>query len=200
VSAHDVPAEADRKPAHGDGRQALLDATIRVARRDGLGGITFRSVAAEAGVTNGLIVHHFGTRSALVHEALAHAARHSIDLSMLEPPEGDPTRIAARLSERIASAASEELFQFQLVIEAVRGNEVIEDARAMYDTYLEATGQALEHAGIRRSPAFTRLIFAALDGLSLQQLLYSDPAATDEALHELHELLAEFASRDATEA
>jgi hypothetical protein len=37
------------------------------------------------------------------------------------------------------------------------------------------------------------LIFAALDGLSLQQLLYSDPVATDEALRELHELLAEFA-------
>jgi AcrR family transcriptional regulator len=189
VPASNDPAPEGARPAHGDGRQALLDATIRVARRDGLDGVTFRSVAREAGVTNGLIVHHFGTRAALMREALGHAALASIDTSVLEPAEGDPVRIASRLSERVASAPEEELFQFQLVLEAIRGSDLLEDARATYDAYIDATAHALEHAGIERSPAFTRLVFAALDGLSLQQLLYGDPAATTAALEELYALL-----------
>ena len=158
--------------------------------------MTFRSVAKEAGVTNGLIVHHFGTRAALMREALGHAARASIDRSVLEPADGDPIRIAASLPERVATAPADELFQFQLVLEAARNNDLIDDARATYDAYIHATQHALEHAGITRSPAFTRLVFAALDGLSLQQLLYDQPTATNEALEELYALLRLVADSD----
>jgi AcrR family transcriptional regulator len=190
-------AAGTRRPAHGAGRQALLDATIRVARREGIDAVTFRSVAEEAGVTNGLIVHHFGTRDALMREALRHAARASIDTSLLEPTEGDPIRIASGLSERVAGAPADEIFQFQLVLEAVRRNDLLDEARATYDAYIDATEHALEHAGISRSRAFTRLVFAALDGLSLQQLVYGDATATTEALDELYGLLRSIADEGA---
>ena len=196
VPSSDSPATDRARPARGDGRQALIDATIRVARRDGLDAVSFRSVAREAGVTNGLIVHHFGTRAALLREALGHAARSSIDTSVLEPGEGDPIRIASRLSERVSEASADELFQFQLVLEAIRRGDLLEDARATYEAYIAATGHALEHAGIDRSAAFTRLIFAALDGLSLQQLLSGQPERTDAALEELYELLRLVAGAD----
>jgi AcrR family transcriptional regulator len=193
VDDSDGPAAGRARPARGAGRQALIDATIRVARRDGLDAVSFRSVAREAGVTNGLIVHHFGTRAELLREALGHAARASIDVSVLEPGEGDPVRIASRLSRRVSSAADDELFQFQLVLEAIRRNDLLDDARATYDAYIDATAHALEHAGIHRSAAFSRLVFAALDGLSLQQLLSGEPGRTDEALEELYELLRQVA-------
>jgi AcrR family transcriptional regulator len=188
-----VAASDSSRPARGAGRQALVDATIRVARRDGLDAVSFRSVAREAGVTNGLIVHHFGTRAALLREALGAAARASIDVSVLEPAEGDPLRIASRLAERVSEGADDELFQFQLVLEAVRRGDHLDDARATYDAYLDATAHALEHAGIDASPALTRLVFAALDGLSLQQLLYADPERTEAALEELYEILRRLA-------
>jgi len=189
VAATDRPAQGTARPARGAGRQALIDATIRVARRDGLDAVSFRAVAREAGVTNGLIVHHFGTRAALLREALGAAARASIDVSVLEPAEGDPLRIASRLSERVSDGADDELFQFQLVLEAIRRGDHLDDARATYQAYLDATAHALEHAGIHRSPAFTRLVFAALDGLALQQLLFGEPERTDAALEELYEIL-----------
>ena len=66
---------------YGTGREALLDAAVRVVARGGLRRLTYRAVAQEAGVTHGLVVHHFGSRDALIEEALAHAVRQSLSSS-----------------------------------------------------------------------------------------------------------------------
>ena len=47
-------------------REALLDAGIRVIRRDGAQKLTLDAVAAEAGVSKGGILYHFATKRALV--------------------------------------------------------------------------------------------------------------------------------------
>ena len=47
-------------------RDELLKAAYRVAARDRLGGLTTRAVAKEAGVSNGLVFFHFGSREGLV--------------------------------------------------------------------------------------------------------------------------------------
>lgn len=47
-------------------RDALLRAAFAVATRERLGGLTTRAVAAEAGVSNGLVFFHFGTREGLL--------------------------------------------------------------------------------------------------------------------------------------
>lgn len=55
-------------------RDKILDAAVRVVNRDGLIGVTFDSVAAEAGVTRGGMMYHFPARDALIlaiHEHLA---------------------------------------------------------------------------------------------------------------------------------
>lgn len=44
----------------------LADAAVRVVERDGLPGLTFRMVAAEAGVSPGRVQHYFHTRKALI--------------------------------------------------------------------------------------------------------------------------------------
>lgn len=51
-------------------REQLLLATFAVACREGIGGVTVRSVAAEAGVSHGLVLHHFGRKERLVRELL----------------------------------------------------------------------------------------------------------------------------------
>ncbi len=57
-------------PRYGEGRSALLAAAVHVGATRGLRHLTYRSVAAEAGVAPGLVAHHFGTRDALIEEAL----------------------------------------------------------------------------------------------------------------------------------
>src|SRR3954452_8454336 len=79
-------AARDPRRSHGPGRQALLDATVRVVARKGLRGLTYREVAAEAGVTYGLVSHHFGTREVLIQETLKHAFRQSLAVSFLHVP------------------------------------------------------------------------------------------------------------------
>jgi AcrR family transcriptional regulator len=51
-------------------RRQILDAALQVAARDGLRSLTLRGVAAEAGLSHGLVLFHFGRKQALVDALL----------------------------------------------------------------------------------------------------------------------------------
>jgi TetR/AcrR family transcriptional repressor of bet genes len=51
-------------------RSDLVEAAITVIARNGLAGTTLAKVAAEAGLTAGIVNHHFDTKDALLVEAL----------------------------------------------------------------------------------------------------------------------------------
>jgi AcrR family transcriptional regulator len=57
-----------------DRRQAIVDATLSVARRQGLGSTTVRDVAAEMGTSSGLIHHYFDSMDDVLAAAFEHAA------------------------------------------------------------------------------------------------------------------------------
>ena len=64
-------ADEDTPYHHGALRDALLQAAERVLERDGLGGLTLRAVAREAGVSHAAPTHHFGDLTGLVSELAA---------------------------------------------------------------------------------------------------------------------------------
>ena len=71
---------AARKPRYerrlaGDRRQALIDATIRSLKRHGHDGSSVRRIAVEAGVSTGLINHHFPSKDALLADSYRHFSR-----------------------------------------------------------------------------------------------------------------------------
>jgi AcrR family transcriptional regulator len=49
-----------------DSRQNILDATERLLQSEGLARLTTREIAREAGVAEGLIYHHFGSKASLI--------------------------------------------------------------------------------------------------------------------------------------
>jgi TetR/AcrR family transcriptional regulator, transcriptional repressor of bet genes len=51
-------------------REQILEAAFQVARRDGIGRLTVRAVAAEAGVSHALVLFHFGRKEQLVRDLL----------------------------------------------------------------------------------------------------------------------------------
>lgn len=53
------------------GRQRLAHALTRVVAREGIAGISVRSVAAEAGVSGGAVQYHFPTRAEMIRYAMA---------------------------------------------------------------------------------------------------------------------------------
>ncbi|GER22267.1 TetR family transcriptional regulator [Zafaria cholistanensis] len=179
----------DRINRYGRGREALLAATIAVVAERGLHGLTFRAVAELAGVNNTLISHHFGTKDALLHEAVAWATARAIRLSDLSATETIDGDFARALVELVASEPQLQVFQYEFVLEARRRPDLREEAVALYEGYIEALEVALTRHGHTHARPLARAVFAALDGLVFQQLTVADPDVVQEAIERVGRLL-----------
>jgi DNA-binding transcriptional regulator YbjK len=186
-------ARRERRVRRGEGRQALLEATVRVVARDGLDGLTFRSAAKEAGVTHGLATYHFRSRDAMVAEALEWATEQGIEASRLDTHGGALDELAADLPDLIDRDPEGAAFQFAMALEGRRQPALAGKIRELYDHYIATTQASLEGAGLAPDQATSRLVFAAIDGLVLQQLIYGDAVATERELKLLRRLLADAA-------
>lgn len=178
------------RPGYGEGRQALLDAAVRVVARKGLRGLTFRAVAAEAGVTQGLVTHHFGTRQVLIREAVRAAGIESIGSTLSAERNTDVATFVEGLQGFLDDTVELQAFQYEIALEARRDPELRADIVELYDAYHDATRDALRAVGAADDDVATHLVFAALDGLSFQQLVYGPNAKTDACVRLLRELLA----------
>lgn len=161
---------ASRALNHGEGREALLRATVRVVAARGLRGLTFRAVAAEAGVNNTLIAHHFGTRDKLLAATLEWTLDRSIGAANLAEYATDAKAFRIAMVKNVLADPDIEVFQFEMILESSRRPELQPAVRQLYGRYVAelAAGRAL--LGVTTSDALNRALFAALDGLMLQFL------------------------------
>lgn len=60
---------------HEERRSRLAAAVFAVIAHDGLGAVSLRNVATEAGVTTGMVQHYFATKADMVDHAMQFAAR-----------------------------------------------------------------------------------------------------------------------------
>ena len=131
---------ADRSDKAGNGseapgRLALLDAAARVVARKGLDGVSYRSVAEEAGTTAGLVFYHFGSRESLILEAAARAGRRALANAL---PVGDGEDLDTFLNDLSASAErdlDDHLFQYEMAFNSRRRPEVAERMAELYAFY-----------------------------------------------------------------
>ena len=86
-------------------KEELLDAAIRVIRRDGAQKLTLDAVAAEAGVSKGGILYHFGTKRALV-DGLIERWLDDFD-RRLQAADGDVPRRVRRVLRPLAPSPSD---------------------------------------------------------------------------------------------
>jgi AcrR family transcriptional regulator len=179
--------------SYGGGREALLRAAVRVVARGGLRKLTYRAVAEEAGVTHGLVVHHFGSRDALIADALEHSVRESIGRTfeaLGEQSEG----MTIGLSAMVEADPDIQAFQYELLLESRRRPELRPYIHKLYDEYFAATERELARMLPEgATPALTQLVFSALDGLVLRQLTLGGSESTDAALAQLRALLGALA-------
>ena len=71
-------------------RQRLIDATVAVAERDGVDGLTTRSIVAEAGVSAGMFYGHFESKEALLAAVVDHKTDELTTLVHAELELGTP--------------------------------------------------------------------------------------------------------------
>jgi AcrR family transcriptional regulator len=167
-----------------------LDAAIRVGARNGLRGLTIRSVASEAGVTHGLVRHHFGSRDQLVAAALIHAGEKSLGTGDLEPGSGKPEDFSVDLQRMVADDPDLQAFQFELALEARRSAELLPTVTSVYDEYRDATRRELARMGLPDDDALAHAVFAMVDGLVFQQVIFGTDRSVEPALRWLRTMLA----------
>ena len=172
------------------GRLALLDAAVRIVARDGLDGVSYRSVAEEAGTTAGLVFYHFGSRESLILEAATRAGRRAVSHAL---PVGEGKDLDAFLDDLSLSAErdlADHVFQYEMAFNSRRRPEVAERMAELYGFYCEETRRTLAAlAPMEVSPALARLVFAAIDGLVLQQVVFDEPERTDGGVRALRRAL-----------
>ncbi|WP_427869829.1 TetR/AcrR family transcriptional regulator [Leucobacter luti] len=158
------------------GRIALLRATIVVVAAGGLRALTYRAVAAEAGVSHGLVRHHFGTRDQLVAEAMEFAIDESLRGSNMLEQGLTASEFAAGIESLADRESALQSFQYELLLESRRRPELTPLAERHYGAYREAIERQLGRLGVA-DPALVDLIWFALDGLVFTQLVApADPA------------------------
>lgn len=162
---------------------------LRAVQKYGFAGLTYRVVAGEAGVTHGLVGYHFRSLDAMIEEALVLAADETIRDSRMAMPAGDLPAFAKSVGTLVSKQAEPQSYRYELTFEARRRPELAGQVRTLYENYYGVVEQALVALGPLTDRALIRLVFAALDGLVLQQLIFDDGRATRASIEWLQELL-----------
>src|SRR5271155_1917867 len=94
-------------------REALVEATLRCLKEHGHEGVSVRRISAAAGVSIGLINHHFPSKSGLVAEAYETLAL-SLQNSIRRQAEDRAQKPRARISGFFRASFTPELLDPQL--------------------------------------------------------------------------------------
>lgn len=174
-----------------DRRQAIIDATLAVARRHGLGATTVRDVAAEMGTSSGLVHHYFDSMDDVLAAAFEHAA--GADLRRARAAvaaEPDPAVQLELFIRSYAPAQSDWTMQLWLDAwsEAARRPALQEVSRrlnrewqALVRTIVE---QGVEHGVFvsEDADASAWRLLSVLDGLALQVVAHGTLITRDDVV------------------
>ena len=183
-------------------REQLVEAAVAVASRDGIDAATVRAIAAEAGVSLGVVHYCFQDKDELL-EAMAHQiTRQNLTQSLLEMPvRGEPRAIVENaldlLWSGISATRGSQLLSYELTTYSMRHPEVRQVSVNQYLVSHEAARQflgAMAYAGgiewTLPVDVMARLVVMMTDGVVLAWLADGDDAAARDTLRVFAEFLA----------
>ncbi len=168
-------------------RQALLEGAVRCLETRGYARTTARDLVRESKTNLGAIGYHFGSKEALLYEALTlcfrrwleRLATEAISLAGTSPADLG-TAILAKAYEAIRSDRSVVVAFFEALCQAERSEELRHQLAGFYRELRVAIAEVIATlAGVSATdPAAessASLVLALIDGLSVQYLL--DPGS-----------------------
>ncbi len=161
-------------------RERIVDAALRVVRRSGIGGLSHRTVAAEADVPLGSTTYHFGSLDELLVAALRKAGG-GFAGELRSRPVSDADGLARLLGEWLGGERSQAELEHELHLAALR-------RPALRPVAAERTEEAVAVLAPRTGRATARALVALMEGIGLQVLLTGapyDPAYAREMLARL---------------
>ncbi|MFJ7070650.1 TetR/AcrR family transcriptional regulator [Streptomyces sp. NPDC101115] len=150
-------------------RERIVEAALRVVGRDGIAGLSHRTVAAEADVPLGSTTYHFASLDELLVAALRRA-NDNLGRALRESPElADPATDLAAVLARLMGAwiggeRSGVELEYELYLAALRRPAL----RPVAAEWAEDVSAVL---AARTDPATARGVVALMDGICLQVLL-----------------------------
>jgi DNA-binding transcriptional regulator YbjK len=165
-----------------DTRARILHATLRVIAADGIGAVSNRRVAAEAGVALGSLTYHFPSQSDLLRESLLLYAEEEVarleglaaQLRASARSDGGPSaEQAAAVAEQIATRDSgrpEEIAELELHLHASRDPALHDASRRCFEAYERFAAAALETLAVPEPERHARAVVALLCGLGVRRL------------------------------
>lgn len=158
-------------------RQRLIDATIAVAERDGIDGLTTRAIVAEAGVSAGMFYGHFESKEALLAAVVDHKTDELTTLVHAELAMGTPMEGVLRELVRQLVAVVD-----LKVLAAFRSGVGTEDAlvaqrrinRRIVDAFVPLLTESIDAGVVRHDvdpEAVVEFIDLVIDGLNRRRAL-----------------------------
>ena len=183
-----MPVSRVPQQARGEERrERILRATLAVIGRSGIGAVTHRSVAEEAGVPLGSLTYWFGTKDDLLREALrrfvADEAERLKGIAEQLGTGADPTAVAESYATVLeGDADDEQIAQFELYLEAARNPALRDIAAESFRAYEEVAVAALTAAGVAEPERFAPLFVSLADGIGLRRMATGASPPLDEVL------------------
>ncbi|HZV75434.1 MAG TPA: TetR family transcriptional regulator [Conexibacter sp.] len=164
-----------------DTRARILHATLRVIAAGGIGAVSNRRVAAEAGVALGSLTYHFPSQTDLLRESLLlYAAEEVARLESLAAAlrasagaAAPSAEQAAAIVEQVAARDSgrpEEIAELELHLHASRDPALHDASRRCFGAYEDFAAAALEALGVPQPERHARTVVALLCGLGVRRL------------------------------
>lgn len=186
-------------------REQLIEAALNVATREGIDGATVRAVAAEAGVSLGVVHYCFRDKDELLR-AMAHTiTERNLGRGVADMPEHAPARdliigVLDSLWGNIRATRGPQLLTYELTTTSLRHEELRQVGVDQYVVSWASAERFLEEvervAGITwRAPRqiIARSIIATIDGFALAWLVDADDEAAYHGLRLFAEHLATLA-------
>jgi AcrR family transcriptional regulator len=182
-------------------REQLVNAALAVASREGVEAATVRAVAAEAGVSLGVVHYCFEDKNELLRamgEAITARNVEQIEFGAAPPDARAAVRNAVdRIWDSMSARRGDQLLAFEMTLSALRNPELAEVATAQLeherrvaeDLLVEAAAAAGADWGVPpRGLAYACV--AALDGVALAWLIDGDDRAARASLRDFADHLA----------
>lgn len=165
-----MPAPDGRRARGDRRRRAILEATLRVVERDGVAGVSHRSVAREAGVPTTSTTYYYATLDDLLIATLTWSAD-QMAASFRQVPL-TPSAVARFVADAVGPHRGRTLAEYELYLLAARRPELRPAARRWICLMTEVAGP--------RDQVALRAVLAGLDGLLIQALIADFPPMAEE--------------------
>jgi DNA-binding transcriptional regulator YbjK len=176
------PRTAPASPGSTDTRARILHATLRVIAVGGIGAVSNRRVAAEAGVALGSLTYHFPSQTALLRDSLLLYAEEEVARlealaaqlrAGIETGDGPSAEQAAVVVEQVAARNTgrpEEIAELELHLHASRDPALHDASRRCFEAYEDFAAAALVALGVPEPERHARTVVALLCGLGVRRL------------------------------